>query len=94
MPRRTSPIPFLCLLLCLLVVATTSRPLLPKLGVGLAKNQPGRVSSTDSAEIRIKQKSPNSRDVLSTSTRGGAATRGGSSVAVKTMSANQMKAFK
>ena len=91
------------LILALLVLTTTSRQF-GRFGVGLAKNQPGRSSSSSqipasaigdkklwTARRHRGRATAANKHVI----RGGAeSTRGGSSVAVKTMTAGRMKMFK
>ena len=84
-----------CLLLALLVASTTSRPF-GRIGVGLAKNQPGRTSApTSLAKQKVLKRQPTDDSSKKHILRGGAeSARGGSSVALKTMTSGQMNMFK
>lgn len=84
-----------CLLLALLVANTTSRPF-GRIGVGLAKNQPGRTSApTPLANQKFLKRQPTDDSGKKHILRGGAeSARGGSSVALKTMTSGQMNMFK
>ena len=84
------------LLLALLVASTTSAPF-GRFGVGLAKIQPGRTSAPRAlAHQKFLSRQPTDDDRSKKAIlRGGAeSARGGSTIALKTMTSGQMKMFK
>lgn len=84
-----------CLLLALLIASTKSSPF-GRFGVRLAKNQPGRTSApTPLAHQKFLNRQPSDESSKKHILRGGAeSARGGSTVALKTMTSSQMKMFK